>query len=51
LSYVGPAFVFTTRDKNTGSTVDQDTFGVYRTDWTPEPAVQAIQSVVAGRAV
>ena len=30
------------RDRNTGSGSDHDTFGVYRTDWTPKPAQQVI---------
>jgi hypothetical protein len=41
----GPAYIYTTRDRNTGSGSDQDTLGVYRTDWTPKPAVAAIQAL------
>ncbi|MGX9788952.1 cellulase family glycosylhydrolase [Mycobacterium sp. MMS18-G62] len=45
LPYTGPAFIYTLRDRNTGSGSDQDTLGVYRTDWTPKPAVDVIRSL------
>jgi polysaccharide biosynthesis protein PslG len=45
LPFGGPVYIYSTRDRNTGSGVDQDTFGVYRTDWTPKPAQQVIQSL------
>ena len=45
LPFAGPVYVYSTRDRNTGSATDQDTFGVYRTDWTPKPAQQVIQSL------
>jgi polysaccharide biosynthesis protein PslG len=41
----GPAYVYTTRDRNTGSGSDLDTLGIYRTDWTPKPAVAAIRAL------
>jgi polysaccharide biosynthesis protein PslG len=41
----GPAFIYTTRDRNTGSSNPQDTYGVYRTDWTPKPAADVIKSL------
>ena len=41
LPYAGPAYLYTTRDRNTGSGAADDTFGVYRSDWTPKPAQQA----------
>jgi hypothetical protein len=41
----GPAFVYTTRDRNTGSGNPQDNYGVYRTDWTPKPAADVIKSL------
>jgi hypothetical protein len=41
----GPAFVYTTRDRNTGSGDPQDNYGVYRTDWTPKPAADAVRSL------
>jgi len=46
-SYTGPSFVYTTRDRNTGSTSDQDTLGVLRTDWTRKPAANVIQQWTA----
>jgi polysaccharide biosynthesis protein PslG len=41
----GPAFVYTTRDRNTGSSNAQDTYGVYRTDWTPKPAADVVRNL------
>ncbi|MBN9635641.1 MAG: hypothetical protein J0H22_10660, partial [Actinobacteria bacterium] len=41
-NYTGPMFIYTTRDRNSGSTSDQDTLGVFRTDWTPKPAANVI---------
>ena len=41
-NYTGPMFIYTTRDRNTGSTSDQDTLGVFQTDWTPKPAASVI---------
>ncbi|BBX87133.1 cellulase family glycosylhydrolase [Mycolicibacterium aubagnense] len=42
VNYTGPMFIYTTRDRNTGSTSDQDTLGVFQTDWTPKPAASVI---------
>ena len=42
LTYTGPLFIYTTRDRNTGSTSDQDTLGVFQTNWTPKPAANVI---------
>jgi hypothetical protein len=41
----GPAFIYTTRDRNTGSADPQDRYGVYRTDWTPKPAADVMKSL------
>lgn len=41
-NYTGPMFIYTTRDRNTGSTSDQDTLGVFQTNWTPKPAANVI---------
>jgi len=41
----GPAFVYTTRDRNTGNGNAQDNFGVYRTDWSPKPAADVVRSL------
>jgi hypothetical protein len=45
--YTGPSFIYTTRDRLTGSTDDQDTLGVLRTDWTRKPAANVIQQWTA----
>ncbi|WP_082614467.1 cellulase family glycosylhydrolase [Mycobacterium sp. Root265] len=39
----GPIFIYSTRDINTGSTSDQDNFGIWYTDWSEKPAVQVIR--------
>jgi polysaccharide biosynthesis protein PslG len=44
LPYAGPVFIYTTRDRNTGSSNPEDTFGVYRTDWTAKPAQQTVRA-------
>jgi hypothetical protein len=41
----GPAFIYTTRDRNTGSSDPQDNYGVYRTDWSPKPAADVMKSL------
>jgi hypothetical protein len=41
----GPAFIYTTRDRSTGSSNAEDTFGVYRTDWSPKPAADVIRGL------
>jgi hypothetical protein len=41
----GPAFIYTTRDRATGSSNQEDTFGVYRTDWSPKPAADVVRSL------
>lgn len=50
LPYAGPAFIYTLRDAVTGSTNDEDNFGVYRTDWTPKAAVAVIKSLTSSAA-
>jgi hypothetical protein len=49
LPYAGPLFVYTTRDRTTGSVAADDTFGMYRQDWTAKPVQQTIQSGATGR--
>jgi hypothetical protein len=48
LPYTGPMFIYTTRDRRTGSTSSQDTLGIYRTDWTPKTAQQKVQAGASG---
>ena len=50
LDYVGPVFIYTTRDRMTGSSDEGETMGVYRSDWTPKPAAQTVQSFATGQA-
>jgi hypothetical protein len=45
LPYAGPSFVYTTRDRLTGSTNIADTMGVLRSDWTWKPAAYVIQDL------
>ena len=45
LPYAGPAYVYTTRDRNTGSGAPDDTFGLYRSDWSAKPAAAAVQAL------
>ncbi|HET6735177.1 cellulase family glycosylhydrolase [Mycobacterium sp.] len=42
-SYTGPSFIYTTRDRDTESTVVDDTFGVLRDDWSRKPAAEVIE--------
>jgi hypothetical protein len=46
MPYTGPLYIYSTRDRKTGSTTDQDTFGLLRTNWTPKPAQQALQFAI-----
>jgi hypothetical protein len=41
----GPAFIYTTRDRNTGNGNAQDNYGVYRTDFSPKPAAEVMKSL------
>ncbi|MUL65081.1 hypothetical protein BOO86_11450 [Mycobacterium sp. CBMA 234] len=45
LGFAGPAYIYTTRDRNSGSGAADDTFGLYHSDWTPKPAQQAVKSL------
>lgn len=47
MPYTGPIYVYTTRDKNSASTHPEDTFGVFRSDWTPKESQQALQWLIA----
>jgi hypothetical protein len=46
LPYAGPLLLYTTRDRLTGSTKADDTFGLFRSDWTAKPAQQALQFAI-----
>jgi hypothetical protein len=43
-TYLGPAYIYTTRD----STLNAATFGVWRSNWVPKPAVAVILSFTGG---
>lgn len=49
MPYAGPMFIYTTRDRTTGSFAADDTFGMYRRDWTAKPVRQTIQSGATGQ--
>ena len=49
LPYAGPTYVYTTRDRKTPSTSNNDTFGIYRKDWTPKPVQQVVQASANGQ--
>lgn len=49
LPYTGPMFIYTTRDRNTGSASAEDTFGIYQTSWTPKTAQQTVAAGASGR--
>jgi polysaccharide biosynthesis protein PslG len=44
---IGPAFIYTTRDRDTESTVVDDTLGVLRDDFTWKQAAYVIQQWTA----
>jgi polysaccharide biosynthesis protein PslG len=48
LPYVGPMYIYTTRDRNTGSLSTEDTLGIYRTDWTPKTVQAVVATAAAG---
>jgi hypothetical protein len=48
LPYTGPMFIYTTRDRNTGSASAEDTFGIYQTNWTPKTAQQTVATGASG---
>ncbi|WP_234794044.1 hypothetical protein [Mycolicibacterium flavescens] len=48
LPYTGPMFVYTTRDRRTGSLAADETVGIYNTDWTPKPAQPTVRAGASG---
>ena len=47
LTGVGPMFFYTTRDRDTGSSNSQDTFGLFETDWGPKKAAAVVKAWIA----
>jgi hypothetical protein len=48
MPYTGPMFIYTTRDRQTGSVSAQSTFGIYHTDWTPKTVQQTVKAGASG---
>ncbi len=48
LPYTGPMFIYTTRDRKTGSSQAAETFGIYEDDWTPKAAQQTVKAGASG---
>ncbi|SEH88551.1 hypothetical protein SAMN04489835_5276 [Mycolicibacterium rutilum] len=48
LPYTGPMFIYTTRDRHTGSIGAEDTVGIYNTNWTPKPAQATVRAGASG---
>ncbi|MDR3663368.1 MAG: cellulase family glycosylhydrolase [Mycobacterium sp.] len=47
MPYTGPLLVYTTRDRQTGSTAPDATIGVYRSDWSPKPAQADLRTAIS----
>lgn len=47
MPYTGPLMIYTLLDKKTGSSDVEDTFGIYRSDWTAKPVQQTMKSSIA----
>jgi len=45
ISYAGPAYLFTTRD-GTYTDAVENSFGLYHADWSPKPALGAVEEVI-----
>ncbi|EID14884.1 beta-galactosidase [Mycolicibacterium phlei] len=48
LPYTGPMFIYTTRDRRTGSLGAEDTIGIYNSNWTPKPAQATVRAATTG---
>ena len=46
LEFAGPAFIHTLADYPSSSEIESS-FGLFREDWTPKPAVATIEHVIA----
>jgi polysaccharide biosynthesis protein PslG len=46
LPFAGPLMIYTTRDRDSASADPDDTFGLFKTDWTPKLAAQALQFAI-----
>jgi hypothetical protein len=50
LSYVGPVYLFTTRDLKANSTVTNDNFGLFKFDWTPKASATVTKNQIIANA-
>ena len=48
LPYTGPIFIYTTRDRSSGTNSTAATLGIYHTDWTPKTAQQTVRGGASG---
>ena len=48
LPFTGPMFIYTTRDRQTGSSRSDETIGIYQDNWTPKPAQQTVKAGASG---
>lgn len=48
LPFTGPMFIYTTRDRRTGSSRADETIGIYQTNWAAKPAQQTVQAGASG---
>lgn len=46
LSYAGPVIVHELRDRRTGSSDKEDSFGILETDFTPKPAYELLRALI-----
>jgi hypothetical protein len=48
IPYAGPVYVYTMRDRNSGSTAVEDTLGIYRSDGTAKPSARVVTAHLGG---
>ncbi len=48
LPFAGPMFIYTTRDRKTGSSRCDETLGIYETNWTPKAVQQTVKAGASG---
>ena len=48
LPFAGPMFIYTSRDRKTGSSRSDETLGIYETNWTPKAVQQTVKAGASG---
>jgi polysaccharide biosynthesis protein PslG len=48
IPYAGPVYLYTMRDRNSGSTAVEDTLGIYRSDGTAKPSARVVTAHLGG---